>query len=372
MNSFGRLLRLSLFGESHGEGVGVLLDGVPPGLPLSEKILQADLDARRPGGRLVSQRREPDIPRILSGVLRGKATGAPVCVWIENQDVQSKPYADLARTPRPGHADWVNQVWSGGHADLRGGGHSSGRLTAGLVVAGTIAQGILDPLGIRCAAHLHQVGPHRGPDNAVSLTRMAAAAATSPVKTAHAALESVFVAEVEAARRGKDSIGGAVEFRAEGLPVGLGDPILDPLESTLAHLLFAVPAVKGVSFGAGHAAAAMRGSEHNDPFDMRKGKVVPRSNHAGGLLGGRTTGAPMWGHVAVKPASSIALPQNTVDLETGKAATLEMTGRHDPCIAIRAVPVVRAGLAIALADAVLIGRANGLEGTSDRRKVKDR
>ncbi len=364
MNSFGRLFRLSLFGESHGEGVGVLLDGVPPGLPLSTVMLQRDLDARRPGGPLVSQRKEPDTSRILSGVLGGKATGAPVCVWIENHDVQSKPYADLARTPRPGHADWVNHVWSGGHADLRGGGHSSGRLTAGLVVAGTVAQAMLDAVGVTSAAHLHQVGPHRGPDGSRSVAQMRKAESSSAVKTAHESLEGAFTAEVEAARRAKDSVGGVVEFRAEGLPVGLGDPILDSLESTLAHLLFAVPAVKGVSFGAGFAAASMRGSEHNDAYVLRGGRVAPRTNHAGGLLGGRTTGAPIWGHVAVKPASSIAQEQDTVDLATGKPAKLTMTGRHDPCIAIRAVPVVRACLAIALADAVLLGRAQGLLGSN--------
>lgn len=362
MNAFGRLFRVALFGESHGPGVGVLLDGVPPGLPVAEAALQADLDARRPGqGRLVSQRREPDVPRILSGVHRGRSTGAPLAVWVENRDAQSKAYLDLARTPRPSHADWPALVATGGHADLRGGGHSSGRLTAGLVVAGTVARGLLEPMGVRCAAHLHQVGPHRGPDGTVSAAVMLRAA-RSPLKTAHVALAGRFEAEVESARRAKDSVGGAVEFRAEGLPVGLGDPWMDGLESTLAHLLFAVPAVKAVSFGAGERAAGMRGSEHNDPYAVRGGRVVPATNHAGGLLGGRTTGAPLWGHVAVKPASSIAKAQRTVDLERMRGATLEMTGRHDPCIAIRAVPVVRACLEVALADALLVARANGLDG----------
>lgn len=373
MTPFGRLFRVSLFGESHGPGVGVLLDGVPPGLALSQRALQADLDARRPGtGPLVSQRREPDVPLVLSGVHGGRTTGAPLAVWIENRDAQSKPYLDLARTPRPSHADLVNLVASGGHADLRGGGHSSGRLTAGLVVAGTVARGILAPLGIRCAAHLHQVGPHRGPDDQVGAAAMLRRAARSPVRTAHAGLEAAFAAEVEAARRAKDSIGGAIEFRAEGLPAGLGDPWVDGLESSIARLMLAIPAVKGASFGAGFAAAAMRGSQHNDPYAVRRGRVVPATNHAGGILGGRSTGAPLWGQVAVKPASSIAQPQSTVDLRTMKAATLRMTGRHDPCIAIRAVPVVRACLEVALADVVLVGRANGLEGTTAPRKLKRR
>lgn len=363
MNTFGRLFRVSLFGESHGAGVGVLVDGVPAGLPVDEARLRKDLDARRPGkSLLVSQRQEPDAPRILSGVLDGHATGAPLCVWIENQDAQSKPYKDLGRTPRPGHADWVNQVWSKGHADLRGGGHSSGRLTAGLVAAGTLAQALLDGVGIATAAHLHQVGDVAGQPGAIDAKAILKAVHRSAVYTAHKALEKRFAATIDGARKAKDSIGGVVEFRAEGLPVGLGDPIVDSLESTLSHLLFAVPAVKGVSFGAGFASAAMRGSGHNDPFEAKAGKVRPATNHAGGILGGRSTGAPLWGHVAVKPASSIFLPQRTVDLQTGKPATLELTGRHDPCIAIRAVPVVKACVAIALADAVLVARSQGVEG----------
>jgi chorismate synthase len=363
MNTFGRLFRVSLFGESHGAGVGVLVDGVPAGLRIDEARLRKELAARRPGtSRLVSQRKEADEPRILSGTLDGHATGAPLCVWIDNQDAQSKPYRDLARTPRPGHADFTNQVWSKGNADLRGGGHSSGRLTAGLVAAGVLAQGILEPLGIRCAAHLHQVGARAGPGGERSVAQMVKAAGRTP-PTAHASLAKPFAAAIESARRAGDSVGGVVEFRAEGLPVGVGDPIVDSLESTLSHLLFAVPAVKGVSFGAGFASAAMAGSRHNDPFILRKGKVEVASNHAGGILGGRSTGAPLWGHMAVKPASSIFIPQRTVDVQARKSATLKLTGRHDPCIAVRAVPVAKACLAIALADAVLVARSQGVEGT---------
>lgn len=361
MNTFGRLFRVSLFGESHGEGVGVLVDGAPPGTAVDLATLQAALDARRPGASaLVTQRKEPDRAQVLSGVLRGRATGAPIAVWIANHDAQSKPYADLARTPRPGHADWVNQVWSHGHADLRGGGHSSGRLTAGLVAAGAIADALLAPVGVTTGAHLHQVGPVAGSPGTASVAAMRRA--KGPVPTAHKGLAPRFAAAVEAARRAKDSVGGVVEFRAEGLPVGLGDPIVDALESTIAHLLFAVPAVKGVSFGSGFAAAAMRGSRHNDPYTVRKGKVTPATNHAGGILGGRSTGAPLWGHAAVKPASSIFVPQRTVDVRSTRAATLRLTGRHDPCIAIRAVPVVRSCISIALADAVLVGRAQGVDG----------
>jgi chorismate synthase len=363
VNTFGRLFRVSLFGESHGAGVGVLVDGVPPCLPVDEDRLKAALAARRPGtSLLVSQRKEPDEPRLLSGVLGGHATGAPLCVWIENQDAQSKPYRDLARTPRPGHADWVNLAWSQGHADLRGGGHSSGRLTAGLVAAGALAEAILEPAGVSCGAHIHQVGPDAGPAGKADVAAMARAAKRT-VPTAHKSLAKRFEATIEAARRAGDSVGGVVEFRAEGLPVGLGDPIVDALESTLAHLLFAVPAVKGVSFGAGFASSAMHGSEHNDPFLWKGGKVTTKTNHAGGILGGRSTGAPLWGHMAVKPASSIFVPQDTVDLQSKRAARLELTGRHDPCIALRAVPVAKACVAIALADALLVARSQGVPGT---------
>lgn len=364
MNAFGRRFRISLFGESHGAGVGVLVDGVPPGLALDEAALLPDLHARRPGkSKLVSQRREPDEPRILSGTYQGRTTGAPVAVWIENRDVQSKPYAGSAMMPRPGHADWPNHVWSKGFHDPRGGGHSSGRLTAGLVAAGTIAQRILSPLDIQCAAHLHQVGALAGPRDAFTAAALLSASPTSEVYTAHSDLESKFVEAIENARKSKDSIGGVVEFVAEGLPVGLGDPIIDSAESVLAHLFFAVPAVKGVEFGEGFAAAAMRGSQHNDAYSTKKGQVAPATNHAGGILGGRTTGAALRGRVAIKPASSIFVPQQTVDLATGKPATLELTGRHDPCIAIRAVPVVQACLRIALADLVLLGREQGIPGT---------
>ena len=363
MNAFGRRFRVSLFGESHGAGVGVLIDGVPSGLALDEAGLQDDLDARRPGASaLTSQRREPDNPRILAGTFKGHTTGAPVCIWIENHDVQSKPYEKAAGLLRPGHADWPSHVWSKGFHDPRGGGHSSGRLTAGLVAAGTLAQRILDPLGIRCAAHLHQVGDLAGPRHTHGTATMLEQVPGSPVYTAHKTLEARFVQAIEGARKAKDSIGGVVEFAAEGVPVGLGDPIADNVESLLAHILFAVPAVKGVEFGAGFASSAMRGSQHNDPYALRNGKIVPSSNHAGGILGGRTTGVPLIGHVAIKPASSIFQPQQTVDLATGKEATLELTGRHDPCIAIRAVPVVQACLRIALADLVLLGREQGVEG----------
>lgn len=368
MNTFGRRLRVSLFGESHGVGVGVLLDGVPAGVAVSLPRVQRALDARRPGASsLVSARREADRVEALSGVHRGRATGAPLALWIGNGDVDSTTYRDVANAPRPGHADWVNHAWSRGHADLRGGGHSSGRLTAGLVAAGAVARGLLEPLGIVTAAHVVQVGRVCGPADGLDAATMARRAARSPVKTAHAQLQTAMVAELEEARAAGDSVGGAVAFAADGVPLGLGDPWMDPLESTLAHLLFAVPAVKGVGFGHGAAAGAMRGSQHNDAY-VRAGKgsaardLRPATNHAGGILGGRSTGERLWGQVAFKPAASIARAQRTADLRVPGQRDLRVGGRHDPCVAIRAVPVVAACVDLALADAVLLGREQGLAG----------
>lgn len=355
MNSFGIRYRLALFGESHGKGVGVVVDGVPAGLPIDSVRLQADLDARRPGSSaLVSQRQETDAFELLSGVLDGDATGAPLCVWIPNRDADPRPYAQTARLPRPGHADWTALGWSRGYADLRGGGHASGRLTAPLVAAGSIAQGILDRHGIQCAAHLHQAGDVAGPAMGLDAATMLGRVGTSLVHTAHTGLESEFTALFERLRRDRDSVGGVVEFVASGVPPFLGDPFFESIESHLAHLLFSVPAVKGVDFGAGFQAAAMRGSQHNDPFVLQDGQVATASNNAGGILGGRTTGADLRGRVAVKPTSSLpGRPQRTVDLESMQEVDLESKGRHDPCVAIRAVPVVQACLRIVLADFVL-------------------
>lgn len=363
MNSLGRRLRIHVLGESHGHGVGVLLDGVPPGTPVDPARVQAALDRRRPGtGPLVSARDEPDTAQFQTGVFNGHATGAPLLVWIGNEDTRSRDYSEVLRKPRPGHADWVNRAWSHGFADLRGGGHSSGRLTAGLVAAGAVVEPMLADAGVRVGAHLHAAGTVQGPrdPDRPTVAEMEGALAGSAVHTAHADLEPAMVEAIQSAREAKDSVGGIVSWRAEGVPVALGDPFFDSVESLLAHLLFSVPAVKGVDFGEGFDAARMTGSQHNDPHEPDpSGGVVPATNHAGGILGGRTTGAPLWGRVAIKPTSSIFRPQQTVDLETGEVATLELKGRHDPCIAVRAVPVVRACVQLVLADLLLQARQEG-------------
>lgn len=354
MNTLGTLLRAHLFGESHGRGVGVLIDGLPAGMPIEVGRIQAALERRRPGrNKLSSPRKETDLFEILSGALDGCVTGAPLALWIPNVDARSKHYERLRAVPRPGHADWPAYVRYRGHNDGRGGGHFSGRLTAPLVAAGALAATLLEGHGIRVGAHLHGVGGRAGPGGRHDVAAMQAAA-DGPLQTAHAALAEAFEADILAARSARDSLGGLIEFRAEGLPVGLGEPFADSVESVLSHALFAIPAVKGVGFGAGFAAAEMAGSAHNDPWlPDGAGGLRPATNHAGGILGGLSTGAPVWGQVAVKPTSSIFLAQQSVDLRSGQAATLELTGRHDPIIAIRAVPVVQAVVCLGLADLLL-------------------
>lgn len=360
MNTFGRRLRMQVFGESHGSAIGAVLDGVPPGIPVDLDALQQRLDQRRPGtGPLVSARDEADTPEILSGVFEGRTTGAPLAFIIRNQDARSKDYDALRRTPRPGHSDLVAHGWSRGFHDPRGGGHYSGRLTAPLVAAAALLAPLLERAGTTVGAHLHQVHDLAGPTDIHDAVVMQERVAASPVHTAHSDLDDDFIRIIEEARKAKDSVGGIVAFRADGVPALLGDPMMDSVESVLSHILYAVPAVKGVQFGAGFASVGMHGSDHNDAYRMQDGRPAPVTNHAGGILGGRTTGSPLWGHVAVKPTSSIFQPQDTVDLEAGDDATLELKGRHDPCIAIRAVPVIRAAVELALADLLLLGVQQG-------------
>ena len=360
MNSFGNRLRIHITGESHGAGIGILLDGVPPGMVVDEAAIATDMAHRRPGtGPLVSSRNEQDEVHLRSGVFEGRTTGAPVLLWIDNTDVRSQDYEQLKRLPRPGHSDHVLDVWSQGHYDPRGGGHSSGRLTACLVAAAAFLRPLLDGVGIRAGAHLDAVGTCTGtadPDVAAMH-----AALNNEVHSAHPEAPAFTEAILEA-RAAKDSLGGIVAWRAEGVPMAWGDPFFDSVESQLAHLFFAVPAVKGVDFGAGFGSVALRGSEHNDANEAVDGRTRPATNHAGGILGGRTTGAPLYGRVAIKPTSSIFQPQQTVDQTTGKEATLELKGRHDPCIAVRAVPVVRACVELVLVDFLLQARQEGHEG----------
>lgn len=325
MNSYGRIFRISIFGESHGEAVGILIDGVPPGISLAEKDFETDLKRRKSGAKGTTTRKESDLPQLISGIFEGKTTGAPLTVLFRNENTLSGDYSNLATHPRPSHADWVAMQKYKGFADYRGGGHFSGRLTLGLVAAGVVAKKILK--GVKFAAKLTEIDGCNDPDR--------------------------FEAIIAGALKSQDSVGGIIECTITGASVGLGEPFFDSAESVISHLIFAIPAVRGVEFGAGFEVARMRGSEHNDPILDPTGKTA--TNNAGGIVGGITNGNPIVFRVAVKPTASISSPQITLNTETGKPEELIVKGRHDACIALRAGVVVEAAAAIALADLHIIG-----------------
>ncbi len=351
---FGRMLRLVSFGESHGKVVGAVLEGVPAGLPLSEKDIQFYLDLRRPGqSRVTTTRREEDRVRILSGVFRGKTTGAPIAMYVENRDVISSHYEEYFYRPRPGHADYVARLKYGGFNDYRGGGRFSGRITVSMVMGGAIAMKLLNLLGVEVIAYSLEIGGIRAEKFTIDDARHRYKnEVRAPTKDA--ALKMVEV--IEKARKEGDSVGGIVEVMVLNLPPGLGEPLFDTIEGDLAKAMFAIPAVRGVEFGSGFQAARMRGSEHNDPYVIRDGEVRFLTNNHGGVLGGMTTGETLIMRVAFKPTASIAKPQMTVDLREMKEVTLTVKGRHDPCIVPRAVPVVESMTSLVLADhAILSG-----------------
>ena len=353
-STFGKNLHISVFGGSHTEAIGVVIDGLPAGETIDQDALLRQMARRAPGrDKSSTPRKESDIPRILCGLLDGVTTGAPLCLIIENTNIRSKDYSDLKIHPRPGHADYTAFVRYGGHNDIRGGGHFSGRLTACLVAAGGIARQILQRRGILIGAHALQIGPvfdrrfdpvSISPEELIRLSETYFAL-LDPEK------ESAMRDVIEEARMAQDSIGGIVECAVTGLPAGLGSPMFDGVENVLGAALFGVPAVKGVEFGDGFGVAALHGSENNDPFTYGEdGKVKTLTNHAGGVLGGITTGMPLVFRCAVKPTSSISLAQHTIDLSRGCDDTLSVHGRHDPCIVPRAIPVVEGVAAMALLD----------------------
>ena len=308
-STYGTNFRVAIFGESHAPAIGVEIEGVPAGMRIDTDALQAFLDRRAPGRDAYStSRKEADVPEFLCGVKEGVATGAPLVAIIRNGDTRSKDYGNLANVPRPGHADYPAEVRFGGHQDKAGGGHFSGRLTAPLCIAGGIALQLLARAGVTIAARAVRIGGE-----------------TDPV----------------------------VEATVKGLPVGVGDPMFGGLENRLAQAVFGIPAVKGIEFGEGFAAAELKGSENNDPYGIVEGEVTPLTNHAGGILGGLSTGAPLVFRVAFKPTPSIAKEQDSVDLATRTPVKLVVKGRHDPCVVLRAIPCVEAAAAIALYDAIL-------------------
>lgn len=356
-SEFGKLLRVSVFGQSHGKAIGVVIDGLPAGEEIDLEELQRFLDRRRPGkDGLSTARKETDVPEFLSGLEDGRTCGAPLCAVIPNADQRSGDYGELSDKPRPGHADYTAWVKWGGNADMRGGGHFSGRLTAPLCVAGGIAKQILARRGVFVGAHLAAAAgiPDR-PFPLYPSAELFREIAAKPFPALDEAAGERMQAAILAAKNDLDSVGGVIECAAVGLPAGLGDPMFEGVENRLAAALFGIPAVKGVEFGEGFGAAALRGSENNDPFAVEEGQIRTLTNHAGGILGGITTGMPLVLRAAFKPTPSIGKPQKTVSLTRLENADLQIHGRHDPCVAHRAVPVVEAVTAAVLLDLLLEG-----------------
>ena len=356
-SEFGKILHVSVFGQSHGRAIGVVVDGLPAGEEIDLEALQRFLDRRRPGsGPLSTARKETDIPEFLSGLEDGKTCGAPLCAVIPNADQRSRDYGELADKPRPGHADFTAWVKWGGHADMRGGGHFSGRLTAPLCVAGGIAKQILARRGIFVGAHLAAAaGITDAPFPLYPTAALFEELAARPFPVLDEAAGERMRAAVLAAKNDLDSVGGVVECAAVGLPPGLGDPMFEGVENRLASALFGIPAVKGLEFGEGFRAAELRGSGNNDAFVVEQGRIQAETNHAGCILGGITTGMPLVLRAAFKPTPSIGRAQRTVSLSRLENAELTIHGRHDPCIAHRAVPVVEAVTAAVLLDLLLEG-----------------
>ncbi|MFQ6094647.1 MAG: chorismate synthase [Candidatus Bathyarchaeia archaeon] len=356
-NSVGKALVLTCFGESHGRCVGVVIDGCPAGLAISEEEIQVEMEKRRPGLTEVSTpRREKDTVEILSGVYDNFTTGAPICMLVWNRDVDSRPYELIKDKPRPGHADYPAYVRYGGFNDFRGGGRFSGRITAAYVMAGAIAKKLLGMIGVEVLAHTVQIGRIEL-SGEVSYEDIRRNVYQNSVRCADPDVAEAMIVEILKASNDGDSVGGIVEGLALNVPAGLGDPIFDSLDSDIAKMIFNIPAVKGVEFGAGFKVASMKGSENNDEYMLREGRIVTVTNNAGGVLGGISTGMPIVVRIAFKPTSSIPRKQKTVDLNLMREAEIQFRGRYDPCIVPRAVPVVEACLAFVLADhAIRAGR----------------
>ncbi|MBQ9660971.1 MAG: chorismate synthase [Bacteroidales bacterium] len=347
-NSIGTGVILTLFGESHGPAVGVVLDGLAPGLPVDESAIEEALSRRRPAGPADTARVEPDSFRILSGVYRGRTTGTPLTIVIPNENVRSADYSQLERVARPSHADYTAQMKYHGFQDPRGGGHFSGRVTAGIVAAGAICRQALSSKGILLGTHILRCG---GVEDA-PFTDVASEVARIEARRFPLILdlEDQVEAAVLAAKREQDSLGGMIQTGICGLPAGLGEPWFDSLEGVLARAVFAVGGIKGIEFGDGFGLAALRGSQANDPFRMQDGRVVTATNRSGGINGGITNGMPVLFNMAVKPTPSISRKQQTVDFVEGKETELGLTGRHDPAIIRRICPVVTALVAVVLCD----------------------
>ena len=354
-STYGENLKLSIFGQSHGAGIGMTLDGIPAGLPVDLDKLQQFLNRRAPGQNDWSTpRKEEDRPEFLAGLLDGYTCGAPIAAVIYNKNTRSKDYSNLHDVPRPGHADYTAQVKYGGYQDVAGGGHFSGRLTAPLCIAGGLCKQWLEEMGIRIGAHIEWL--HGLNDTFFDRLdpQIDAVRSDFPVISEYKAPRMKEI--IAQARADGDSVGGIIECAVVGLPAGLGDPMFGGMESRIASIVYGVPAVKTVEFGIGASVANIPGSENNDEYYVEDGAVRTKTNNCGGILGGITNGMPLIFRAAIKPTPSISKPQQSVSLSRMENTTLEIKGRHDPCIVPRAVPVIEAAAAIAIFDAVLARR----------------
>lgn len=355
-STYGTMLKLSIFGQSHGAGIGMTLDGIPPGLPVDPDALQSFLNRRAPGqNHWSTPRKEEDRPEFLAGILDGYTCGAPIAALIRNNNTRSKDYSNLKDCPRPGHADYTAQVKYKGYQDVAGGGHFSGRLTAPLCIAGGLCKQWLEREGIRIGAHIFMINGCEDYRFDPLNPQLDQIPADFPVLDPIAADD--MKKRIAKARAQGDSVGGMIECAVTGLPAGLGEPMFGGMESKIAQIVYGIPAVKGVNFGHELIFAYDRGSELNDPFVIENGAVKFLTNNCGGILGGITTGAPLIFYSTFKPTPSISKPQQSVSLSRMENTTLEIHGRHDPCIVPRAVPVVEAAAAIAIYDAFLEWKA---------------
>lgn len=353
-STYGNRLKLSIFGQSHGPAIGMVLDGIPAGLPVDTDILAKFLNRRAPGQNDHSTtRKEADTPEFLSGIINGHTCGAPISATIKNTNTHSSDYENLKDCPRPGHADYTAQIKYNGYQDVSGGGHFSGRLTAPLCIAGGMCIQWLQASGIQIGAHIKSIAGIG--DKPVSLDSCNPALelinSDFPVINPEAGVK--MRSAIAQAKENGDSVGGVIECFITGVPAGIGEPMFDGIESKLAQILYGIPAVKGLEFGSGFGSSILRGSQNNDAFIITDGEVKTKTNHAGGILGGITNGMPIVFSVAIKPTPSIAIPQGSISIKNCEEKTLQIKGRHDPCIVPRAVPVIEAAAAIAIFDALL-------------------
>lgn len=350
---FGRNLKISLFGESHGVGIGVVIDRFPAGISIDMEAVRREMLRRKPGGNFSTKRKEADEVEILSGMLGNRTTGAPIAAIIRNSDQHSSDYSKFYDVPRPSHSDYPASVKYGGNHDIRGGGHFSARITAPLVFAGALCQQYLAQKGILVAAHLYSVKNCFDDSFSEMENDSYQAVKEKEFPVLNDVKGEAMKAVIAEAQRNGDSVGGIIECGVYGFPAGVGEPFFDSLESTISHMIFSVPAVKGIEFGDGFSMTERMGSENNDVYAMKDGNVVTKTNHAGGICGGISTGMPIVFRAALKPTASIYLPQNTLNVKTGEETTLQIHGRHDPCVAVRGVPVIEAATAVAVAEALL-------------------